>query len=52
MCVINYYCLQEFCSKLMEVVGAASPEVQREIVTALPHIVDDPQHGEAAILLK
>ncbi len=36
----------------MEVVGAASPEVQREIVTALPHIVDDPQHGEAAILLK
>lgn len=44
--------LQEFCKKLMEVMGVASPEVQSEMVTALPDIVDDPQHDDAAMLLK
>lgn len=45
-------CYQEFCGKLMEVVRVAPSELQREIVTCLPDIVDDPQHDDAAILLK
>ncbi len=45
-------CVQEFCSKLTEVVDVVSMEIKREIISALPYIVDDPHHDEAAVLLK
>ncbi len=44
--------LQDLCAKLLEVVGIAPLEIQREIVTAIPEILDDSQHNDAAVELK
>ena len=43
---------QDLCEKLLQVVEIATPEMQREIIVALPEILDDPQHNEAAQKLK
>lgn len=43
---------QDLCEKLLQVVEIAPPEMQREIIVALPEILDDPQHNDAAQKLK
>ena len=43
---------QDLCRELLEVVGVAQVEIQREIVTAIPEILDDAQHNTAAVELK
>ena len=43
---------QELCAKLMEIVDVASPQMKTELVSALPDIIDDPQHDDAALQLK
>ena len=45
-------CVQDLCRELLEVVGVAPVEIQREIVTAIPEILDDAQHNNAALELK
>ena len=48
-----FFCwLQELCSNLLQIVDGAPADIQREIVTALPEILDDPQHDDAAQQLK
>ena len=44
--------LQELCRELLEVVAGAPVEIQREIVMAIPEILDDAQHNNAASELK
>lgn len=36
----------------METVKIATPQMKIELVSALPDIIDDPQHDEAAVQLK
>ena len=43
---------QDLCDKLLEVVEIAPAEMQREIIVALPEILDDPQHNDVAQKLK
>ena len=43
---------QDLCRKLLEVMGVAPVEIQREIVTAIPEILDDAEHNDAAMELK
>jgi Fanconi anemia group D2 protein len=43
---------KDLCRELLEVVGVAPVEIQREIVTAIPEILDDAQHNNAALELK
>lgn len=44
--------LQEVASKLMELVSVAPVEVQRDIITSLPEILEDSQHNDIARELK
>ena len=44
--------MQELCSNLLQIVEAAPVDIQREIITALPEIIDDPQHDDTAKELK
>ena len=44
--------VQDLCRELLEVMGVAQVEIQREIVTAIPEILDDAQHNTAAVELK
>ena len=44
--------VQELCSNLLQIVEAAPLDIQREIITALPEILDDPQHNDTARQLK
>ena len=43
---------QELCGNLLEVVSVAPLGIQREIITALPEVLDDAQHNHAAQELK
>lgn len=52
MCGECMYYIQELCQKLLEIVNVAPLEIQREIVMAIPEILDDAQHNSAAIQLK
>lgn len=44
--------LQELATKLMELVSVAPVEVQRDIITSLPEILEDSQHNDVARELK
>lgn len=44
--------LQELATKLMELVSVAPLEVQRDIITSLPEILEDSQHSDVARELK
>lgn len=44
--------LQELATKLMELVSVAPVEVQRDIITSLPEILEDSQHNDVAKELK
>lgn len=44
--------LQELATKLMELVSVAPVEVQRDIITSLPEILEDSQHNDIARELK
>lgn len=44
--------LQELAAKLMELVSVAPVEVQRDIITSLPEILEDSQHNDIARELK
>lgn len=44
--------LQELATKLMDVVSAAPVEIQRDIITSLPEILEDSQHDDIARQLK
>lgn len=44
--------LQELATKLMELVSVAPVEVQRDIITSLPEMLDDSQHNDIARELK
>ena len=43
---------KDLCDKLLEIVEIAPHEMKREIITALPEILDDPQHNDVAQKLK
>jgi len=43
---------KELCSKLMEILTVAPVELQRDIITSLPEILDDNAHGTVALHLK
>lgn len=45
-------CLKELAVKLMELVSVAPVEVQRDIITSLPEILEDSQHNDIARQLK
>lgn len=44
--------LQELAAKLMELVSVAPVDVQRDIITSLPEILEDSQHNDIARELK
>lgn len=44
--------LQELATKLMQLVSVAPVEVQRDIITSLPEILEDSQHNDVARELK
>lgn len=44
--------LKEMATKLMELVSVAPVEVQRDIITSLPEILEDSQHNDIAKELK
>lgn len=44
--------LQDLASKLMELVSVAPVEVQCDIITSLPEILEDSQHNDIARELK
>lgn len=44
--------IQELATKLMELVSVAPVEVQRDIITSLPEILEDSQHNDVARELK
>lgn len=44
--------MQELAAKLMELVSVAPVEVQRDIITSLPEILEDSQHNDIARELK
>lgn len=44
--------LQELATKLLELVSVAPVEVQRDIITSLPEILEDSQHNDVAKELK
>ncbi|KAF3856398.1 hypothetical protein F7725_017121 [Dissostichus mawsoni] len=49
MCLFLPPChVQELAVKLMELVSVAPVEVQRDIITSLPEILDDSQHNDIA----
>ena len=53
MCLFLPPChVQELAVKLMELVSVAPVEVQRDIITSLPEILDDSQHNDIARELK
>lgn len=47
-----YVCIQDLGSKLMQLVSVAPTEIQRDIITSLPEILEDSQHGDMARELK
>lgn len=44
--------LQELATKLMELVSVAPVDVQQDIITSLPEILEDSQHNDIARELK
>lgn len=44
--------LQQLAAKLMELVSVAPVEVQRDIISSLPEILEDSQHNDIAKELK
>lgn len=44
--------LQELAKKLMELVSVTPVEVQRDIITSLPEMLEDSQHNDVARELK
>lgn len=44
--------VQDLGSKLMQLVSVAPVEIQRDIITSLPEILEDSQHGDMARELK
>ena len=44
--------VKELATKLMELVSVAPVEVQRDVITSLPEILDDSQHNDVARELK
>lgn len=43
---------KELCSKLLEILTIAPVELQRDIITSLPEVLDDSAHREVALHLK
>ncbi|XP_013394620.1 Fanconi anemia group D2 protein [Lingula anatina] len=43
---------KELTDKMMEIVSISSMDVQREVITCIPEVVDDTEHGEVALQLK
>lgn len=58
LCVLTHclshvcVCVQDLGSKLMQLVSVAPVEIQRDIITSFPEILDDSQHGDMARELK
>ena len=44
--------VQEMMEKMFEIISITPLEVQHEIITCLPEVVDDGQHGEVTNKLK
>lgn len=40
--------IQELTEKMLEIVGITSVEIQREIITCIPEVLDDAEHTEVA----
>ena len=43
-----FFFLQDLSEKLLEIISIASVPIQREIITAIPEILDDNEHVEIA----
>jgi len=46
------WCSQELVEKMFEALSVTSPDVQREIISCLPEVIDDLQHVDVAHKLK
>ena len=45
-------CGQELVDKMFEALSVTSPDIQREIISCLPEVIDDMQHVDVAHKLK
>lgn len=52
ICPSYLICIKGLSSKLMQLVSVAPIEIQRDIITSLPEILEDSQHGDMARELK
>ena len=43
---------QELIQKMMEMVGITTLDIQREIITCIPEVVDDSEHAQVATELR
>ena len=43
---------QEITEKMIEMIGITCEEVQREIITCLPDVVEDTEHATVALALR
>lgn len=50
-CVL-FMCVQDLGSKLIQLVSVAPVEIQRDVITSFPEILEDSQHGDMAKELK
>lgn len=49
---IVFYELQEVTEKMLEIIGIVSLDIQREIITCLPDVVEDSEHADVATALR
>ena len=40
--------IKELTEKMLEIVGITSLDIQREIITCIPEVLDDAEHSEVA----
>ena len=45
-------CGQDLVDKMFEALSVTSPDIQREIISCLPEVIDDMQHVDVAHKLK
>ena len=43
---------QELIQKMLEMVGITTLDIQREIITCIPEVVDDSEHAQVATELR
>lgn len=49
---VNTCLLQELADKMLEMITIVSEDIQREIITCLPEVVEDSEHSHVATSLR